>query len=366
MSLEQVVGEGDGICEAVHERGWWTEQKHHELPKHGGLRLRTSSGRGARQVDDVEQGGWVHRQVDLLVHHEAWSAEPHALHEDLNGGQELGNQVGAASSVLQLNHEVILEHLQTIGDLRPLAHDKVGGQWGVLLEVWRGQELLDHPVTHLLVVPGDGDESWLNETALDADKRCKEVKLALDLVYSLPLIGYDSQHRREVARADLGEHLECGLLLLARDEVLGPLGQHSRRLGQLVAEERDVVDGEGRALGLSGGEWAVLKATENMPSHAELDVVRLEVLERSKLAVDQGLDGLSGFSWMDFEAVQVLAEDSGLDLAEAVVLDEFEAAYCSEIAAIEASLHQHREWLSVGLGVSLPVVREAHLNLLHQ
>ena len=300
------------------------------------------------------------------MRHEARGAEPHALHEDLNGRQELGNQLGAALSVLQLIHEVILEHLQTIGDLSPLAHDEVGGQRGVLLEAGRGQELLDHPVAHLLVVPGDGDEGWLNETALDADKRCKEVELALDLVYGLLLIGYDSQHRREVTRADLGEHLERSLLLLTRDEVLGPLGLLRRGLGQLVAEERDVVDGKGRALGLTDSEWTVLKAAENMSSHAELDVVRLKVLERGKLAVDQGFDALSSFSWSDFEAVQVLAEDCGLDLAEAVVLDEFEAAHCGEIAAIEASLHQHREWLSVCLLVSAPVVCEAHLNLLHQ
>ena len=54
MSLEQVVGEGDGICEAVHERGWWTEQEDHELPEHAGLRFCACSRRGTRQVDDVK------------------------------------------------------------------------------------------------------------------------------------------------------------------------------------------------------------------------------------------------------------------------------------------------------------------------
>lgn len=132
---------------------------------------------------------------------------------------------------------MLLEHLQAVRDFGLLAHDEVASQLSVLLEVRRRQELADHPVTHLLVVSGNSDEGRLNETALDADERCKKIELALDLVDRLPLVGDDSQHRGEVAGADLGEHLQCGLLLLARNEVLSSLAQCGRGLGQLVAQQ---------------------------------------------------------------------------------------------------------------------------------
>lgn len=103
-----------------------------------------------------------------------------------------------------------------------------------------------------------------------------------------------------------------------------------------------------------------------MSPHAELDVVRLEVLQGSKFALNQGLNALSALSWSNLEAVQVLAEDCGLDRAETVVLGELEATHSGEVVAVETSLHQHREWLSVGLGVSAPVVCEAHLDFFQQ
>lgn len=103
-----------------------------------------------------------------------------------------------------------------------------------------------------------------------------------------------------------------------------------------------------------------------MSTHAELDVVRLEVLERGELALDQGFDALSALSWSNFEAVQILAEDCGLDRAKAVVLGELEAADSGEVVAVEAGLDEHREWLSIGLGVRTPVVCEAYLDFLEQ
>ena len=105
----------------------------------------------------------------------------------------------------------------------------------MLLEARGRQELLDHPVSHLLVVPSDRDEGRLNEAALDAHKRGEQLKLALDLVDGLLLVGDDPEHRGEVARADLGEHLEGGLLLLAGDEGLGSASERAGRLCQPVA-----------------------------------------------------------------------------------------------------------------------------------
>jgi hypothetical protein len=103
-----------------------------------------------------------------------------------------------------------------------------------------------------------------------------------------------------------------------------------------------------------------------MPSHAELDVVCLEVLKGGEFTLDQSLDALSALSWSDLEAVQVLAEDCGLGRAETVVLGELKATNSGEVVAVKTSLHQHREWLSVGLSVGAPVIREAYLDFFQQ
>jgi len=94
---------------------------------------------------------------------------------------------------------MFLEHLEAIRHLYLLAHDQVGRQRGVLLKVRRGEELLDHPVAHLLVVAGDRDERGLNEAALDADQGRQRVELTLDFVDCLALVGDHSEDGGEVA-----------------------------------------------------------------------------------------------------------------------------------------------------------------------
>jgi hypothetical protein len=103
-----------------------------------------------------------------------------------------------------------------------------------------------------------------------------------------------------------------------------------------------------------------------MSPHGQLDVVCLKVLEGGQLALNEGFDTLSGLTCGSLEAVEVPAEDCGLNGAESVVLDELEAADGGEIVAIKAGLHKNRERLSVGLAVGAPVVREADLEFLHQ
>lgn len=92
----------------------------------------------------------------------------------------------------------------------------------------------------------------------------------------------------------------------------------------------------------------------------------MEVLEGGQLALNQGFDSLCCLSCASLEAVEVLAEDGGLNGAESIVLDELQAADGGEIVAIKASLHKNREGLSVSLPIGAPVVRKADLEFLHQ
>jgi hypothetical protein len=185
---QQLPGEGHWLSEAVDEGRGRAQEEHDELSEHARLGLRPLRGRCARQVDDAEKGRGVDRQVDPLVGHEARRREPDALHEHLDRREQFQCRLGALASLSEAAHEVPLQHLQAVRDLRFLAHYQVAGQLGVLLEVRRGQELADHPVAHLLVVPGDGNEGRLDEAALDAHERGEEVELALDLVDGLLLV----------------------------------------------------------------------------------------------------------------------------------------------------------------------------------
>lgn len=68
----------------------------------------------------------------------------------------------------------------------------------------------------------------------------------------------------------------------------------------------------------------------------------MEVLEGGQLALNEGFDTLSSLTCGSLEAVEVPAEDCGLNGAESIVLDELEAADGGEIIAIKAGLHKNR------------------------
>lgn len=144
------------------------------------------------------------------------------------------------------------------------------------------------------------------------------------------------------------------------------LSEGIRRTRELIAEERDVVDGKGGSPRLPSSQWTVLEAAEHVTAHRDLDEVCLEVGQGCELALNELLDRLSGVPCRRSETVEVLAKDAGLDGAEAIILYELEAAHGCQVVLVQACLHQHRERFGVGLCVRRPVVRETDLDLAHQ
>lgn len=59
----------------------------------------------------------------------------------------------------------------------------------MFLEIRRGEELLDHPISHIFIVLRDSNEGRLDEGALDGDQGGQQVELALYLVNGLLLVG---------------------------------------------------------------------------------------------------------------------------------------------------------------------------------
>ena len=83
--------------------------------------------------------------------------------------------------------------------------------------------------------------------------------------------------------------------------------------------------------------------------------------------MDELLNGLRrGVSYRCCIAVKILAEDAGVDRAEAVILDELEAADGGQIVELQSRLHEDGEWLGVRLGLSRPEVGETDLDFPHQ
>ena len=132
----------------------------------------------------------------------------------------------------------------------------------------------------------------LDEDRLDADvgvlccEARQEVKLLLDLLDRLTLVGDDLQGRRELTLAHKGHHLHGCLLLRLADQVR----VLARDVLERVARDGDVVDGEGLRLEDTGRQRAVLKACQHVPAHTEINILRLEVAEAVEFLVDNLLD----------------------------------------------------------------------------
>ena len=143
------------------------------------------------------------------------------------------------------------------------------------------QELVDDPVAHLCVVGGYRNEGRLYQVGPDVNQGGQEVEALLDFLDSLLLVGDYLENALKVPRADDREDLKGSLLLL-----LLYVGQEISDLGEIEAEERDVVDSEGGLLGELCCEGAVFEAGQDVAPHAELDELDLEVLQALQLLSD--------------------------------------------------------------------------------
>jgi hypothetical protein len=99
-----------------------------------------------------------------------------------------------------------------------------------------------------------------------------------------------------------------------------------------------------------------------VPSHVDLNEIRLEGSEAAQLLIDDVLDCAGEFGALS-ELVEVLAKDGRLNLSEAWIIDDLKIANRSQLVFFKPCLDEHCQRGRLRFLVALPVVREADLNL---